>query len=306
MKIAVIGGTGFVGSYVVDALIAAGHDLSMLVRAGSEHKLPNENIWRATPGDVDDVAAMNAAISDCDAVVYCVGLLREYPRRGITFENAHYEGVVKTVAAAKQCGTRRFLLISSNGIRMPGTPYQETKLRAEEYVAASGLDATIFRPSVIFGDPKGRMEFATQLYRDMVASPLPAVSFFSGIKPGAGQVLMSPAWVGDVAAAICNSIEQESTIGKTFVLGGPDVLAWPDIIRRIAAAVGRDKWLLPMPIGIMKLAAILFDRLPFFPVTRDQLTMLSENNVAESITLEKLANRKLTAFDITNLSYLAD
>jgi len=304
MKIAVFGGTGFVGSHVVDALMAAGHEVSALVRRGSEHNLPGTGVWRRTEGDLDSDAAIDATVLDCDVVVYSVGLLREYPRRKVTFENAHYAGVVRTVAAARRCNARRYILISANGVRMPGTPYQETKLRAEEHLIASGLDATVFRPSVIFGDPRGRMEFASQLHRDMVASPLPAVNFFSGIRPGDGQILMSPAYVGDVAAAICNSIEKESTIGKTIALGGPEILSWTEMILRIAAAVDRRTRIVPMPIGLMKLMASLFDWLPFFPVTRDQLTMLAENNVADSEPLENLANRRLRAFDAAGLSYL--
>lgn len=306
MKIALFGGTGFVGSYLVDALIAARHEVSLLVRDGSEQKVRNKAIWRTTSGDLNNDAALDASVLGCDAIIYSVGLLREFPKRQITFENAQYEGVVRAAAAAKRSNVQRFILISANGIKMPGTPYQETKLRAEEHIGASGLEATIFRPSVIFGDPNGTMEIATQLYRDMVASPLPALSFFSGFSPNTGQILMSPAYVGDVAAAICNSLEQNSTIGETLALGGPDTLSWPELIRRVAAAVNRRKWILPMPIGLMKLTASLFDWLPFFPVTRDQLIMLAENNVADSATLEKLANRQLKAFDVASLSYLND
>ena len=304
MKIALFGGTGFVGSHIVDTLCAARHEVSLLVRPGSEHKVPNTTIWRTTPGNLNNDAALDETVLGCDAVIYSVGLLREFPKRHITFENAQYEGVVRAAAAAKRANVRRFILISANGIKMPGTPYQETKLRAEEHINASGLDTTIFRPSVIFGDPKGTMEFATQLFRDMIASPLPALGFFSGFSPRSGQILMSPAYVGDVAAAICNSLEQKSAIGKTFALGGPETLSWPEMIRRIAAAANRRKWILPMPIGPMKLAASLFDWLPFFPVTRDQLIMLAENNVADPATLEKLANRRLKTFDAASLSYL--
>ena len=304
MKIALFGGTGFVGSHVVDALCAAQHEVSLLVRPGSEHKVPNTTIWRTTPGDLNNDAALDETLLGCDAVIYSVGLLREFPKRHITFENAQYEGVVRAAAAAKRANVQRFILISANGIRIPGTPYQETKLRAEEHINASGLDATVFRPSVIFGDPNGTMEFATQLYRDMVASPLPALGFFSGFSPKSGQILMSPAYVGDVAAAICNSLEQKSAIGKTLTLGGPEALSWSEMIRRIAAAANRRKWILPMPIGPMKLAASLFDWLPFFPVTRDQLIMLAESNVADPATLEKMANRQLKTFDAASLSYL--
>ena len=115
---------------------------------------------------------------------------------------------------------------------------------------------------------------------------------------------MSPTYAGDVATAICNCLEQESTVGHTYVLGGPDVLTWHEMIRRIAAAVGRKKWIVPMPIGLMKLAATLFGWLPFFPVTRDQLIMLAENNTADPAMLEELAGRPLTAFEVDHLSYL--
>jgi NADH dehydrogenase len=304
MKIAVIGATGFVGSHVVNELMSAGHDVSVLVRPGSESKLPRSDIWRTTPGDLNDPAALTAALKDCDGVVYSVGLLREFPGKGITFENTQYEGVVNTVAAAKQCGTGRFILISANGVRIPGTRYQETKLRAEQYLMASGLQATVLRPSVIFGDPHGRMEFATQLYRDMVAPPIPAVGFFKGLSPANGQVLMSPAWIGDVAAAVREAFDQDQTIGKTYALGGPEVLSWTEMIRRIAAVAGKKKIIMPMPIGAMKLAATLFDWLPFFPVTRDQLTMLAEDNTADPAELELLAGRPPAAFDASTLAYL--
>lgn len=304
MKVAVIGGTGFVGGYVIAALTAAGHTVSVLVRPDSEHKLRQTSFWRITPGDLNDDAAIDTTLGDCDAVVYSVGLLREYPRQQITYENTQFEGVVRVVASAKRNNISRFLLLSANGIKKPGTPYQETKLRAEEHLVASGLDATILRPSVIFGDPHGTMEFATQLHRDMVASPLPAIGFFSGLNPGKGHVLMSPVYAGDVATAICNCLEQDSTIGNTYKLGGPEVLSWHEMIRRIAAAVRRKKWIMPMPIGLMKLAATVFDWLPFFPVTRDQLTMLAENNTADPAMLKELAGRQLTAFDVDHLSYL--
>ncbi len=304
MKIALFGGTGFVGGHLVDALVAARHDVSLLVRPGSEQKIPNTTIWRTTPGDLSNDAALDETLLGCDAVIYSVGLLREFPKRNITFENTQYTGVVRAAAAAKRANVRRFILISANGIKIPGTPYQETKLRAEEHINASGLDATIFRPSVIFGDPKGTMEFASQLYRDMVVSPVPALGFYSGVSPSSGQILMSPAYVGDVAAAICNALEQTPTVGKTLTLGGPEILSWPEMIRRIAAATQRRKWIMPMPIAPMKLAASLLDWLPFFPVTRDQLIMLAENNVADSATLEKLANRQLKTFDTAGLSYL--
>ncbi len=306
MKVAIIGGTGFVGSYIVAALEQDGHQVSLLVRAGSEHKIPAGQHFRVTSGDLDSAAALDASLSGCDAVVYCVGILREIPKQGVTFEAMQYEGVVRTVESAQRCGIRRFLLMSANGVKDPGTAYQSTKRRAERHVADSGMAVTVFRPSVVFGDPRGRMEFATQLHRDMVDVPYPAVGFFTGRSPQKGSVLMSPVHVEDVAAAFSKALADDTTIGKTFNLGGPEVLSWTEMIRRIATAVDRSKWILPYPISLMKILAALFDWLPFFPVTRDQLTMLAEGNMASPADLESLIGRPATPFESARLDYLGD
>jgi NADH dehydrogenase len=195
--------------------------------------------------------------------------------------------------------------MSANGIDSAQTPYQTTKLKAEAAIRDSGLDFTIFRPSVIFGDPRGTMEFATQLYEEMVRAPLPAVGFHTGLSPAHGEVVMSPVHVRDVADAFVNALADDSTIGKSFVLGGPEVVSWPEMLQRISAAVGKKKLILPMPIGFMKLGATLLDWLPFFPVTRDQLTMLADGNTAEPDDLAALIKREPAAFSPDNLGYLA-
>ena len=305
MKIAIIGGTGFVGSYLVDALLDAGHEPHVLVRSGSEGKLHRADECKVRMGDLDTPDAIDALVADCEAVIYNVGILREFPSKGITFEALQYRGAETVAEAAKRAGIRRILLMSANGIDSAETPYQTTKLRAEAMIRESGLDYTIFRPSVIFGDPRGTMEFATQLYQDMVRMPLPAVGFHTGLSPAGGEVLMSPVHVRDVADAFVNALADESTVGKCFVLGGPEVVSWPEMLRRIASAVGKKKLILPMPIGFMKLGATLLDWLPFFPVTRDQLTMLADGNTAEPDQLAALIKREPAEFSPDNLSYLA-
>lgn len=304
MRVAVVGATGFVGSYVVDLLVEQGHDVNQLVRPGSEHKAQHVDSTRIVPGSIDSASSLSELVADCDAVIYSVGILRESPRKGITFENTQFDGVARTLDAAVANGVTRFMLLSANGVKIPGTRYQETKQRAEELLLASNLDATIFRPSVIFGDPRGRMEFATQLFRDMVRPPIPAVNFFKGWNPGRGDILMSPVHVNDVAGAVVSALSSPETIGRTYELGGPETLSWSAMIRRIAATTGRKKWIIPVPIGLMKIAATLFDFLPFFPVTRDQLTMLQEDNTVNSKALESLTGTAPVAFSIEQLDYL--
>ncbi len=304
MKVAVIGGTGFVGGYLLDALVEDGHEVSVLVRPGSESKLRSSAGVTAVEGDLSSSAALQAVVDGCDAVIYNVGILREFPVRGITYEALQYEGAVATVDAARNAGVTRMLLMSANGVKLGGTPYQDTKRRAEDYAMQSGLDVTVFRPSVIFGDPRGTMEFATQLYRDMIRPPLPAVGFFAGSDPEKGAIVMSPVHIEDVASAFVKALADESTIGNTYELGGPEALTWRDMITRIADATGRTKWILPMPTWVMRAGATLFDWLPFFPVTRDQLTMLEEGNTADPGTLKRLTGREPRAFAGDNLHYL--
>ena len=304
MKVAIIGGTGFVGGYLTDALLEAGHSPSLLVRPGSESKLHESGRVQTTSGDIASPEALRSLLNGCSAVIYNVGILRESPRRGITFEDSQYQGLVRTVEAARATGVKRLLLMSANGVKKPGTPYQETKRRAEEFALQSGLDVTVLRPSVIFGDPRGTMEFATQLFQEMVRPPIPAVSFFTGRDPEQGAVVMSPVHIDDVASAFVVALENEGTIGQTYCLGGPEVLSWKEMIRRIAKATGKKKWILPMPTWVMRVGATLFDWLPVFPVPRGQLTMLEEGNVADPETLRALIGRDPKGFTIEALGYL--
>lgn len=304
MRIAIFGGTGFVGSYLVDALIAAGHEPSLMVRPGSERNVRQAERCRLVAGTLGSMTDIDAVLENCDAVIYSVGILREIPQQGITFEEVQYNGVVRVAESAKKCGISRFLLMSANGAKSEGTPYQETKFRAEEHVRDSGFDVTIFRPSAIFGDPRGRMEIATQLYVEMISPPIPAVGFFTGLRPDQGAVALSPVHVEDVAQAFLKALDESSTIGETFVLGGPEVLSWDEMLRRIGRSVGHEKWVVPMPIGIMKLAATWLDWLPFFPVTRDQLTMLAEGNTADPSVVAQLIGRPPQPFDEAHLAYL--
>lgn len=305
MDVAIIGGTGFIGGYLVDALLAKGHRPSLLVRPGSAAKVRRPTECRIVEGDLDAPTALLAVLDGSAAVIYNIGILREFPGKGITFEASQYRGVVTTIEAAKSAGVTRMLLMSANGVKRPGTPYQETKYRAEEVLQDSGLAWTIFRPSVVFGDPRGTMEIATQLYRDMIRPPLPAVGFHTGLTPSGGAILMSPVHVQDVAAAFVNALDDTDTIGKTFALGGPEALSWTQMLERIAAAVGKRKLTLPMPISLMKLGATLFDWLPFFPATRDQLTMLAEGNAADPAALQGLIHRDPLPFSGETLAYLA-
>ncbi len=305
MRVALIGGTGFVGSYLVDALVSAGHEPWLLVRAGGEARVRQPEHCRTVRGDLTRPADLRQLLSNADAAIYNAGILREFPKRGITFEAIQYRGAVDTIDAAVSLGLDRFLLMSAIGARPDGTPYQSTKYRAEEHLRASGLEHAIIRPSVVFGDPRGLDEFASRLYQEMVRPPLPAVAFHGGLLPGRRPVRLSPVHVTDVADTFVRLLDGPTPSSRTVEIGGPEVLTWKDIVERIAAATGRRKLVLPMPLGVMRAAAALLDRIPAFPVTRDQLDMLAEGNTADPGTLRELLGREPVAFDGSALDYLA-
>lgn len=282
MRVALIGGTGFVGSYIVDALLDAGHEPALLVRPGSEHRMREANRCLTVAGDLKDDAALARLLEGADAAIYLVGILREEPAAGITFEATQFDGARRCIDKAVQLGVRTFLLMSANGARPDGTPYQSSKYRAEQYLKSSGLDGAVFRPSIICGDPRGGMEFLTQLRDEMVRPPLPAASFFRGYSPAKGAARMSPVHVEDVALAFVRALDNDTAGFGPHVLGGPEVWTWPDAIRRIARVCGRNKWIVPVPSILVYMAAYLFDRFAWFPVTRDQLTMLMDGNTVDA------------------------
>lgn len=288
-RVGLFGGTGFVGSYLVDALLARGFHPVLLVRPGSENRVEQRERCSIISGDIDDDGAVGEVAAASDALIYNIGILREFPARDITFERLQDVAARRTMDAAVDAGVRRFLLMSANGVEARRTSYQRSKFSAESYLGSLDLDWTIFRPSVLFGDPRGRMEFASQLSADIIDSPLPAPLFHEGLLPiGAGGFLLSPVHVADVAAAFVAALEDPATVGRTLHLGGPETLSWREILTRLAAARGRRKIMLPAPaLGVMAAAALL-DRFEFFPVTRDQIRMLLDGNSAAADDLASL------------------
>ena len=305
MKVTIFGGSGYVGSYLIDELLEKGHHPILLIRPESRHKVNHRQHCTLIDGDIADPEAVHAAVSGADAVIYNIGILREFPVQGVTYQALHLEGARRAMDAAEDAGVRRFLLMSANGVKADGTGYQRTKYEAEQYLKTTSLQWTIFRPSVLFGDPRGRMEFATQLYRDIVRSPLPAPLFYDGLLPvNAGMFRMSPVHVKDVATVFVKALNMPETTGQIYELCGPQALSWKDILQMIAAAAGTSKRTLPAPAILLKVLAAALDQYAFFPITRDQLTMLMEGNTCGGQDAFQTFGLEPAPFDTTRLSYL--
>jgi len=308
MKIAVFGGTGFVGSYIIDNLIESQYVPRILVRENSKKKIISADKCEVVVGDIFDEEAIREVLNGVDAVIYTIGLIREFPSLGITFEKLHFEGAVKCMDLSSEVGIKRFILMSANGVCPDGTGYQKTKWMSEQYLKNTDLDWTIFRPSTIFGDPrgKGRPEFFTQLKSDLIELPLPAPLFHQGLLPfNAGSFLMSPIHIRDVAQFFVKSIKEDKYYGKVFELGNENH-TWKEMLRMITTALNKNKLMIPAPIGPIMAVASVLDRFSWFPATKDQLIMLAEGNTCDSSKLFLDFEIEPTPLNPDNLSYLVD
>lgn len=281
MNIFLTGSTGYVGNRILSALIIK-HQVSVLVRTASANKISDKikSEIKIVNGDITKPESYQGKLSGCDAVIYLPGLIREFPKRGITFENIHYVGVKNLIDSAKREGVKRFLLMSANGVKPnASSKYIRTKYDAEEYLKQSGLNWTIFRPSVIFGDEnKGKINFISVIVDLLNQMPL----FIPVI--GDGKYRFQPISIQNVADAFVKSLELEKTIGKTYTFCGKEVFTYNEMVNIIAKIINRKKIKLHIPVWIMKLLAKLFDKYEWFPVTRDQITMLLEENICRDGT----------------------
>jgi uncharacterized protein YbjT (DUF2867 family) len=256
-------------------------------------------------GDVTDPGSVRRTLEGCEAAIYNIGILRQSSRTCVTFEQLQFHGARRTMEAAGELGVGRFVLISANGARQGGTPYQRTKFLAEQHLRSSNLKYTIFRPSLIFGNPRGRMEFCTQLRDQMIRPPLPAPLFYEGLLPlKSGTFAMSPIHVEDVARIMIKPLAMPEAVGKTFILCGPEVIEWRAVIRLIAKACGTSKLTIPVPAFYVRMLAMFFGPYEFFPITKDQLTMLMEGNTGDSADVYNLFDIDPIRFTERTITYL--
>ena len=306
MKVALFGGTGFVGSYITRELVREGFTPKVLVQSGSLSKINSP--CEVVKGDIQNKNAILETMQGAEAVIYTIGIIREFPKKGVTFKELHLNGLKRCLEIALKIGVKRFILMSANGVRPDGTAYQRTKWQADETLKESGLNWTIFRPSLIFGDPggEGRPEFCIQIRDDMLNLPFPAPLFYNELLPfNAGSFSMSPIHVKNVAEFFVKSIKLKVCEKNIFDLGGPEALTWKEIIHQIALASGKRTWKIPAPVVVIKIAASILDRFKWFPVTRDQLTMLMEGNTVSTNYFEDFSINP-RKFSMEYLEYLKE
>ncbi|VAX23321.1 hypothetical protein MNBD_NITROSPINAE02-993 [hydrothermal vent metagenome] len=299
MKVFITGGTGFVGRNILGALRREGHSIRALVRAGSEARLPYLEGIEVVYGDVTLPADWSGKLRGIDAVIHLVGIIREFPGQNITFEKIHFEGTGAMVEAAKQGGVKRFIHMSANGASSDGaSEYQTTKYRAEELVKNSGMEWTIFRPSVIFGESDGLMEFTSELGGVIAFAPVMPVF-------GDGKYELEPVAIENVAECFVKALSEGAAVNKTFHLGCGSPASYNDVIQTIGKAVGKVRTkTVNVPLGLVEPVARIMGRFRFFPVTADQIRMLKGGNVCPEHDFMEVFSIEPKKFIYQNLKYL--
>ena len=273
-QVTVFGGSGFVGRAIVRALAQEGYQ----VRIACRRIELAERI--KTAGDVGQItlvrtnlrnaASVKAAVAGSQAVVNASGIAFQRGRQ--SYQTVHVEGSRSIAEAAKAAGVQRLVHMSGIGAdqRNSTNKYIRSKVDAEDAIVAGFPDATILRPSVVFGPEDAMFNRMGQIAKQ--APFLPVV--------GDGSARVQPVFVGDLGAAVVAVLERPDTARTVFELGGPRVYTYREIAALVLRETDRHKRILGIPASLMRIAGFFSEFLPVPPLTHDQVDLLVTDNVA--------------------------
>jgi NADH dehydrogenase len=277
-KIVVLGGTGFVGSHLVPRLARDGHAIDVLSRnRGSQRAIALLPRVAVRSADVHDRAVLARAFAGADVVVNLVGILNEPGFDGRGFQRAHVELPLAVIGAMGDAGVRRLLHMSSLRAGEGESHYLRTRGEAEALVKASGLDWTIFQPSVIFGPGDGVFERFAGLLRLAPFMPL-----------GRAGAQLAPVFVGDVCEAFARAVHDPATVGRSFELGGPRTMTLREIVAYTREQLGVFRPIVALPDPLGWLQAALLGLVPGKPMSLDNWRSLAVPSVPRTNGLAAL------------------
>ncbi|MES2473737.1 MAG: complex I NDUFA9 subunit family protein [Pseudomonadota bacterium] len=269
--VTIFGGSGFLGRHTVRALAKAG----WRIRVATRH--PARGFFLRPLGtvgqidfvkcDVADEASVAAAVAGSHAVINLTGILFQ---KGQTFEDVQAEGAANIAKAAADAGATSLVHVSAIGADADSeSEYAVTKAEGEKSVREAFPDAVILRPSIIFGPEDGFFNKFAGMARFLPMLPL----------VGGGHTRFQPVFVGDVAAAIVQTLSSHSARGRTFELGGPSIYSFKELLQMILRETGRKRVLVPLPFAIASIQAAFLQILPNPVLTMDQVKLLRKDNV---------------------------
>lgn len=289
--VTVFGGTGFIGRHVVRCLARRGARIRVATRR------PERALYLKPFGDVGQIvpiatrygdnASLARAIEGADWVVNLVGILTERP--GQRFDDVHVSLPGRIGAVAKAAGVKRVAHNSTIGAAASATSaYARSNFAGEQALREVFPEATVFRPSLVFGPEDDFFNTLGSISRVAPALPiffsgLPAIKF-DGIFPSpsferAGATRMQPVYVGDVAQAVVAALESPEAAGRTYELGGPAIYTIRGLMELALGVIERRRCLVPMPFFAIEAAAFVASAIPFSPLNRDVVRLMKMDNV---------------------------
>lgn len=289
--VTVFGGSGFVGRYIVRALARRGYRIRVAVRrpdlAGFLQPLGNVGQISFVQANLRFRNSVDRAVQGSDFVVNCVGILFEDGRN--KFDSVQDFGARAVAEAARAAGAKLIHLSAIGADQGSNSDYARTKGLAERAIREIMPDATILRPSIVFGPEDQFFNKFADMAR--IAPFLPLI--------GGGKTAFQPVYVGDVAEAAARVIDGVAPAGVTYELGGPEVLTFRECMEIMLAEIDRQKPLVSIPFGIASMLGSLASLVPLIapPITADQVKLLRKDNVVSKGA--EAEGRTLSAIGIT-------
>ena len=282
MKIAVAGGTGFLGRHIAAALVGAGHAVSVLTRnPAAVARVPGLTSVAPVLGNVTDPVSLQGVLDGCDAVVQAVQFPNhpvEVPRRGLTYDRYDRQGTEHLVAEARRAGVARVVYLSGAGADPTSDKgWYRAKGIAESTVRGSGLSWAILRPSWAYGPG------------DRALNRIATIARYSPVVPrlGAGTQRVQPVHADDVALAVTRIFERDEAWGRTFEIGG-EVMTMHEIIRTLLDVMGLKRIVVPVPATLAKLATAPLVVLPNPPMTPYGVEFAIQDGLVDASLLERV------------------
>lgn len=293
-RICLIGGSGFIGSYIAEHLAKQEASLTIATRNRDRHKaslivLPKTEVVST---NVNHPLALQELLAGHDAVVSMVGILHGARK---DFERAHVELLDKIISSCHKLGIRRLVHISALGADPHGpSDYQQTKGIAEQHLRDSKLDWTILRPSVVFGRGDSFLTLFASLLDRLPLLPL-----------AGARTRFAPLWADDLARAVVSCLGQPHTIGQSLDLTGPRSYSLAELVTYVGRLRGTKRPIVPLPAGLAMLQAGLMELLPGPTLmSRDNVRSLSVDNVSPHPFPSQLLGFSPTPLEVVAPQYL--
>jgi uncharacterized protein YbjT (DUF2867 family) len=273
--VTVFGGSGFLGRHVVRALAKDGYRVRVAVRrpdlAGHLQPLGRVGQIHAVQANLRYPDSVEAAARGADVVINLVGILFERGRQ--RFDTVQTYGAEQVALAAAAHDARMIQISAIGADENSASGYARAKADGEKAVLSAKPDATVFRPSIMFGPEDGFFNKFAALARILPALPL----------IGGGLTKFQPVFVGDVAEAIARAVDGQARSGAIYELGGPEVRTFKELLEYVLKVIERRRFLIPLPFPLAKLQATFLQYLPTPLLTPDQVELLKTDNVVSAL-----------------------